>query len=574
MSNKSRAEEAYDSQGRDGAFADNIYSGHDSFQNGTINPSDDCTIYVAEFGPGDNFKSSGFFTDQATVDSCIHNGSLDANELGSKCQTAPSNEHFDNDLGKLVKNDNDEYFQRTNVNAYDVDFGRLNELRESDNPKDNDLYNRLTNSDGLGNESGGIKCAYGSVEANPQFGVDGYQNGGGNQYYIDKDTFNDAKDAGVFKYNPDKSFNEDKYNLDRPAMSSDVGSKMKADADSNYNPSDTKTPAQINSETVSSSAGGFICSPDESYGYAHNNEKNDNVDQSQNNGNFDKVEDGRAPPYNDQDRIINNADDISGSDRNQLTEGHIEQAKAEAPQQQTGGSETPVKSEAPQQQTGESTTPAKTEAPQQTGGPETPVKSEVPQQQTGESTTPARTETTQQTGGPETSVKSEAPQQQTGESTTPAKTEAPQQQTGGPEMPAKTEGAQQQTGGPETPAKTEGAQQQTGRQETPAKTETPQQQTGGPETPAKTEGAQQQTGGPETPAKTEIPQQQTGGPETPAKTEGAQQQTGGPETPAKTETPKQQAGEHGTPAEMDAPIDSTGKDEGFKKPPLDDGMGI
>jgi len=77
------AYQAYQFQGRDGGNPENIYSGHDNLQNGFIPHGQDTTFYVAEWDKGDKIDSSGFFTDQATIDSYIHDGKLDAN----KCAT-------------------------------------------------------------------------------------------------------------------------------------------------------------------------------------------------------------------------------------------------------------------------------------------------------------------------------------------------------------------------------------------------------------------------------------------------------------------------------------------------------
>ncbi len=52
-----------------------------------------------------------------------------------------------------------------------------------------------------GKQSSEIKVAYGEVGANVQHGE-----GGGHQYYINKETFKEAVEAGVFKYNPNESF--------------------------------------------------------------------------------------------------------------------------------------------------------------------------------------------------------------------------------------------------------------------------------------------------------------------------------------------------------------------------------
>lgn len=178
--NESMANQAYMTQGRKGQG----YEGHDRFQNGVLDRSQNITIYTAGWTEnwGASEGNSGFFTDRATVESCVHDGVLNTNELDGKIQTNLSTY---NGVAEA----------HSNVSAYDVDFKRLDELKK-DNPK---LYDKLTAPDG--EQSGEIKVAYGEVSANPQNGP-----GGGHQYYIDPDTFRDAIKNGVFKYNPNESY--------------------------------------------------------------------------------------------------------------------------------------------------------------------------------------------------------------------------------------------------------------------------------------------------------------------------------------------------------------------------------
>lgn len=194
----SRASVAYRTQGI------SPYVGHDTLQNGVLEHGKPLTIYCSQWYEGQ--PGSGYFTDKATIDSCINErGVLDSNKLGSALQTQASKYNY------YINGNN--YEQKPVVTAYDIDWNRFDELKHI-NP---DLYNRLS-----GGNSGGIKCAFGSVEANPQFGK-----GQGNQYYIgtnedldpnrppDQHTFNQAVAEGVFKKNPDKSFSESKGNLQR-----------------------------------------------------------------------------------------------------------------------------------------------------------------------------------------------------------------------------------------------------------------------------------------------------------------------------------------------------------------------
>lgn len=177
------ANQAYATQGRKGQG----YEGHDRFQNGILDRSQPQTIYTAGWTEnwGATQGNSGFFTDKATVDSCVHDGVLNTNELDGKIQTNLSTY---NGIAQA----------HSNVSAYDVDFDRLDQLK-TENPK---LYDKLTAPDGK--PSSDIKVAYGEVKANPQNGP-----GGGHQYYINPDTFREAVKENVFKYNPNESYGVD-----------------------------------------------------------------------------------------------------------------------------------------------------------------------------------------------------------------------------------------------------------------------------------------------------------------------------------------------------------------------------
>ncbi len=246
-----RAERAYQRQGiidKDGKI-NKDYPGHDTFQNGIIPQGQETTLYFCTWK--ENAKGSGFLTDQATVDSCIHQGKLDSNELGDKLQIAKS---------RL----NGPYEARSHCVAYDINWENMAALEEK-NPA---LYKALTNPDGRSPDNKGIKCAFGKTGANPQHG-----NGGGNQYFITQSTFNRAVTAGVFQRNPDKSFSEDNKNLTRKAIpatkekAAEINGKtnevIKAEAKKPQ-----KTADQINSDQVREDPKApYIAKPDPAYGY-------------------------------------------------------------------------------------------------------------------------------------------------------------------------------------------------------------------------------------------------------------------------------------------------------------------
>ena len=79
---KSCAEDAYGWQGikKDdlGRVTDDNFPGHDNYQNGIIPNGSDLTIYCTNWYDGQ--PGSGYFTDQATVDSCTHNGVLNSSQ--------------------------------------------------------------------------------------------------------------------------------------------------------------------------------------------------------------------------------------------------------------------------------------------------------------------------------------------------------------------------------------------------------------------------------------------------------------------------------------------------------------
>lgn len=256
MNTLSRACVAYRNQGNP------TYPGHDNLQNGVLEYGKPITIYCSKWYEGQ--PGSGYFTDKATIDSCTNDvGSLDSNKLGSALQTQASDYNY-------YTNGNN-YEQKPVVTAYDIDWKKFAELKNT-NP---DLYNRLS-----GGDSSGIKCAFGPVEANPQYGK-----GEGNQYYIGthddldpskplkQSTFNQAVAAGIFKENPDKSFSESKGNLVRHPISDEKGSYTKATnaviaAVEGYEKTlDKKTDSEIDSQVAKKTGGQYVAAPDQRYGY-------------------------------------------------------------------------------------------------------------------------------------------------------------------------------------------------------------------------------------------------------------------------------------------------------------------
>lgn len=178
------------------------FPGHDVFQNGIIPENQPTTFYTAATDQDiENIRNrksyfSGFLTDQGTVNSCKVDGVLDANKFAESTQTKP--------WRPTDAPDGADFSYRNNVVAFDVNWTELNK------PDNKDIKDRLCNPDGLSPFSNDIKCAFGKAEANDHWG-----SGGGNQYYISQDTFNEAVNRGVFQYNENKSFRECKGTLYR-----------------------------------------------------------------------------------------------------------------------------------------------------------------------------------------------------------------------------------------------------------------------------------------------------------------------------------------------------------------------
>ena len=93
---------------------------------------------------------------------------------------------------------------RQSIIAIDIDYQLMDELRLSDC----ELYNKLVNPDGLSPKGNEIKVAYGKATQNPYQGLDIRQENieSANQYYIEKDTFIEAMEKGVFSVNNHDSF--------------------------------------------------------------------------------------------------------------------------------------------------------------------------------------------------------------------------------------------------------------------------------------------------------------------------------------------------------------------------------
>ncbi|MCR4567593.1 MAG: hypothetical protein K5769_06055 [Pseudobutyrivibrio sp.] len=266
--NKSMAERAYDTQGGQS----NIYNRHDMFQNGVLKRQDNLTIYMAGWDEdwGNTGGMSGYFTDKATIESCIDEGVLDTNKLDEKIQTNMSNYRANEGIMQA----------HSDVSAYTVDFERLDELKK-EKP---DLYAALTKPDGK--ESNEIKVAFGEVRANCQFGE-----GGGHQYYIEPETFKLAMQSGVFKYNAKESYSiknsklkkavrrdvplaeYEKKLVKRKVLAKEYNYKMnktlrkERETHKGLSLNDQKNKYQVDN------IGDYIATPDESYGYARQKSK-------------------------------------------------------------------------------------------------------------------------------------------------------------------------------------------------------------------------------------------------------------------------------------------------------------
>lgn len=195
------------------------FPGHDDYQNGIITNGKESTFYVQatdkqiEDALNKNAHFSGFATDAKECEKAIdpNTGKLDANLLSERLQTAP---------WRADKHDPGTY--RSNVAAFEVNWDALND------PKNADLKEKLCNPDGLSSGNDDIKVAYGQARANDHWGT-----GGGTQYYINGDTFNEAVNRGVLQYKEDKSFRECNSTLQRSDISLNEMKQMEADRKEN-----------------------------------------------------------------------------------------------------------------------------------------------------------------------------------------------------------------------------------------------------------------------------------------------------------------------------------------------------
>ena len=203
------------------------YSQHDNFQNGVLKNGQAATFYRQvtddELKGIKNGKSNinSFLTDENTVKPCVdENGVANQNALSNKTQTEPYvRVDHQNGHNGWYEDENANY--RNGIAAFDVNWDKLNA------PENRDLKERLCNPDGRSPGSNDIKMAYGTAEANKQFGE-----GGGNQYYLDRDTFNEAVNRGIFEYNPNKSYVGDKCQNTSVPMKEAAHGKALAENDS------------------------------------------------------------------------------------------------------------------------------------------------------------------------------------------------------------------------------------------------------------------------------------------------------------------------------------------------------
>ena len=267
--NESMANQAYGTQGPHitNIGIDKSYAGHDRFQNGVLDRNQKVTLYSAGWTEdwASQENASGFFTDKDTIDSCVHNGVLNTNELDGKLQTKLSK--FNANSGKIQAH--------SHVSAYDVDFDKLDSLK-TDDPK---LYEKLTAPDGR--PSGEIKVAYGEVYGNEQHGP-----GGGHQYYLNPNTVREAIKAVVFKYNHDESFSVERGKGFKPIERTDMTPQeykqlqrtRRYEAEERWNSINQQLKnerdangvnvADQNNQFENKSNRGFVARPDSTYGYS------------------------------------------------------------------------------------------------------------------------------------------------------------------------------------------------------------------------------------------------------------------------------------------------------------------
>ena len=181
------------------------YPGLDWFQTGFVSPKIN-TLYTACWlndcaGAG---QFSGFLTDFATVSECLDSeGSLDMNKLASMLQLEPS--RYDPKTGRN-KPAGEPLMVQGYVNAYDIDHLRLKKL-EKGSKKERMLYRKIFNPNGLTPGVCLVKTVFGQAEENYLYDYEDV--GSGTQFYILPKTFNEAAEAGVFKFNNKESYSFD-----------------------------------------------------------------------------------------------------------------------------------------------------------------------------------------------------------------------------------------------------------------------------------------------------------------------------------------------------------------------------
>lgn len=300
------------------------YLGHDTYQNGLLN-RDNSRIYMAGWSEnwGASQGSTGYFTDQATINSCMDGNKLDTNKLDDALQTKLSDYSTKETTGVFQAH--------SHVSAYDIDYNRLDALK-NEKPE---LYERLTNPDGMSPNNPDIKVAYGNAEANTQHGT-----GGGNQYYIDPQTFRDAEKEGVFKYNEKASFGLDskenpiqRQDISKEKYNNDYADKL-AEARNNEKQRSNDLAAerektgqtkeqQINSQTVKNSPEKpFIAKPDPAYNYSQT-ENSGKISSSSKTGGISSESvaattggGSQAPPKHDNNSDLSDSNTINKTTQN------------------------------------------------------------------------------------------------------------------------------------------------------------------------------------------------------------------------------------------------------------------
>lgn len=164
----------------DSKRAETLYSCHDNYQMGSIQ---DNKIYIATTDAqhdqiynhqhvDEHGGLSGYFSDQATIDSCKEkNGALDNTAYNEACQIAPHRE------GGLSGEGDATY--KPHIDCFEID-------RQA-------LFDNYGTYD--------FNAAIAKCEANNQFG-----SGGGNQGY--NPYISEMIDKEILKYNPDKSYSD------------------------------------------------------------------------------------------------------------------------------------------------------------------------------------------------------------------------------------------------------------------------------------------------------------------------------------------------------------------------------